>query len=122
MPEQISHLTHAPARTPAIEDVDAVVSSIGGSVADPSADSTGNINIIEAAAKKGVKKFVLVGSTGSPSSAWGSAAGVIGRGVAAPEQLNVRLQRACFRGRRASLAAAGRKWPCTREECGQRTL
>ena len=44
----------------AIEDVDAVVSSIGGSVADPSADSIGNINIIEAAAKKGVKKFVLV--------------------------------------------------------------
>jgi hypothetical protein len=41
--------------------VDAVVSTIGGSVADPSADSTGNINIIEAAAKKGVKKFVLVG-------------------------------------------------------------
>jgi hypothetical protein len=43
-----------------IEDVDAVVSTIGGSVADPTADSTGNINLIEAAAKKGVKKFVLV--------------------------------------------------------------
>lgn len=47
-----------------IEDVDAVVSTIGGSVADPSADSTGNINIIEAAAKKGVKKFVLVSRQG----------------------------------------------------------
>lgn len=51
-----------------IEDVDAVVSSIGGSVADPSADSTGNINIIEAAAKKGVKKFVLVTSIGCGDS------------------------------------------------------
>lgn len=36
------------------------MSTIGGSVADPSADSQGNINIIEAAAKKGVKKFILV--------------------------------------------------------------
>ena len=36
---------------------------IGGSVADPSADSAGNINIIEAAVKKGVKKFVLVRAT-----------------------------------------------------------
>ena len=48
---------------PAIEEVDAVVSTIGGSVADPSADSAGNINIIEAAVKKGVKKFVLVRAT-----------------------------------------------------------
>jgi hypothetical protein len=47
-----------------IEEVDAVVCTIGGSVADPTADSQGNINIIEAAVKKGVKKFVLVTSLG----------------------------------------------------------
>lgn len=51
-----------------IEDVDAVVSTIGGSVADPSADSAGNINIIEAAVKKGVKKFILVTSIGCGDS------------------------------------------------------
>lgn len=52
----------------AIEDVDAVVSTVGGSVADPSADGTGNINLIEAAARKGVKKFVLVTSIGCGDS------------------------------------------------------
>ena len=52
-----------------IEDVDAVVSSVGGSVADPRADGEGNINLIAAAAKKGVKKFVLVTSVGCGDSA-----------------------------------------------------
>lgn len=47
-----------------IEDVDAVVSTIGGTTKNPEADSQGNINIINAAAKKGVKKFVLVTSIG----------------------------------------------------------
>lgn len=47
-----------------IEDVDAVISTIGGTTKDPSADSTGNINVIEAAAAKGVKKFILVTSIG----------------------------------------------------------
>eukprot|EP00879_Flechtneria_rotunda_P002521 GHRR01002719.1.p1 GENE.GHRR01002719.1~~GHRR01002719.1.p1 ORF type:complete len:271 (+),score=98.63 GHRR01002719.1:211-1023(+) len=51
-----------------IEDVDAVISTIGGSVQDPTADSTGNINIIEAAAAKGVKKFILVTSIGCGDS------------------------------------------------------
>lgn len=47
-----------------IEDVDAVVSTIGGTTKSPEADSQGNINIINAAAKKGVKKFILVTSIG----------------------------------------------------------
>eukprot|EP00195_Chlamydomonas_chlamydogama_P013166 CAMPEP_0202905552 /NCGR_PEP_ID=MMETSP1392-20130828/34827_1 /ASSEMBLY_ACC=CAM_ASM_000868 /TAXON_ID=225041 /ORGANISM="Chlamydomonas chlamydogama, Strain SAG 11-48b" /LENGTH=269 /DNA_ID=CAMNT_0049593689 /DNA_START=135 /DNA_END=944 /DNA_ORIENTATION=- len=47
-----------------IEDVDAVVSTIGGTVANPTVDSQGNINLIEAAVKKGVKKFILVTSIG----------------------------------------------------------
>lgn len=47
-----------------IEEVDAVVSTIGGTTANPQADSQGNINIIEAAVKKGVKKFILVTSIG----------------------------------------------------------
>ncbi|KAF8073242.1 hypothetical protein HT031_000903 [Scenedesmus sp. PABB004] len=52
----------------AIEEVDAVVSTIGGSNKDPTADSLGNINIIEAAAAKGVKKFILVTSIGCGDS------------------------------------------------------
>ena len=51
-----------------IEDVDAVVSTVGGSVADARADGQGNINLIEAAVKKGVKKFVLVTSVGCGDS------------------------------------------------------
>lgn len=51
-----------------IEDVDAVVSSLGGSVANPQVDSQGNINLIEAAVKRGVKKFILVTSLGCGSS------------------------------------------------------
>jgi nucleoside-diphosphate-sugar epimerase len=51
-----------------IDDVDAVVSSVGGTVADPRADGEGNINLIAAAAKKGVKKFVLVTSVGCGDS------------------------------------------------------
>eukprot|EP00775_Hariotina_reticulata_P010556 gene10556-10716_t len=47
-----------------IEEVDAVISSLGGSVKDPTVDSQGNINVIEAAAAKGVKKFVLITSIG----------------------------------------------------------
>mmetsp|Transcript_35074 Transcript_35074/g.99452 ORF Transcript_35074/g.99452 Transcript_35074/m.99452 type:complete len:303 (-) Transcript_35074:79-987(-) len=48
----------------AMEEVDAVVSTIGGTTANPEADSQGNINLIEAALKKGVRKFVLVTSIG----------------------------------------------------------
>ncbi|KAG2449907.1 hypothetical protein HYH02_000013 [Chlamydomonas schloesseri] len=51
-----------------IEEVDAVVCTLGGSVADPRVDSEGNINIIEAAIKKGVKKFILVTSVGCGNS------------------------------------------------------
>eukprot|EP00878_Enallax_costatus_P001988 GHUV01002152.1.p1 GENE.GHUV01002152.1~~GHUV01002152.1.p1 ORF type:complete len:274 (+),score=109.52 GHUV01002152.1:168-989(+) len=47
-----------------IEDVDAVISTLGGSTKDPTVDSQGNINVIEAAAAKGVKKFILVTSIG----------------------------------------------------------
>ena len=52
----------------AIDGVDAVVSSIGGTTADPTADSVGNINLIEAAAKHGVKKFILITSIGTGDS------------------------------------------------------
>ncbi|GFH20741.1 NAD(P)-bd_dom domain-containing protein, partial [Haematococcus lacustris] len=45
-----------------IEEVDAVVCTLGGSTANPEVDSQGNINMIQAALKKGVKKFVLVTS------------------------------------------------------------
>merc|ERR1719453_1213329 len=51
-----------------IEDLDAVVSTIGGTPKEPLADSAGNINIIEAAKKRGVKKFVLVTSIGAGDS------------------------------------------------------
>ena len=51
-----------------IEEVDVVVSSIGGTTADPTADSVGNINLIEAAAKNGVKKFILITSIGTGDS------------------------------------------------------
>ncbi|BDA48088.1 Uncharacterized protein At2g34460, chloroplastic at C-terminar half [Coccomyxa sp. Obi] len=51
-----------------IEEVDAVVSTLGGTPGDPTADSQGNINLIEAALAKGVKKFVLVTSIGTGDS------------------------------------------------------
>lgn len=52
-----------------VEEYDAVVSTVGGTPADPLADSEGNINLIELAAKKGeeqgrMPKFVLVTSIG----------------------------------------------------------
>jgi len=52
----------------AIDGVDAVVTTIGGTSADPTADSAGNINLIEAAARHGVKKFILVTSIGTGDS------------------------------------------------------
>lgn len=51
-----------------MEEVDAVISSIGGTTANPQADSQGNINIIEAALKKGVRKFILITSIGCGDS------------------------------------------------------
>lgn len=51
-----------------IDEVDAVVSTIGGTPANPQADSEGNINLMEAAAKKGVQRFVLVTSIGTGNS------------------------------------------------------
>ena len=51
-----------------LDECDLVVSTIGATPADPRADSEGNIALIEAAAKKGVKKFVLVTSIGCGSS------------------------------------------------------
>lgn len=51
-----------------IEDVDAVISTIGGSVQQPQADSTGNGYLIDAAIRKGVKKFILVTSIGCGDS------------------------------------------------------
>lgn len=52
----------------AIDGVDAVVTSIGGTGGDMTADSVGNINLIEAAARHGVKKFILVTSVGTGDS------------------------------------------------------
>eukprot|EP00884_Botryococcus_braunii_P006147 jgi/Botrbrau1/15533/Bobra.0123s0007.2 len=51
-----------------IEDLDVVISTIGGTPANPAADSEGNINLIDAAAEHGVKKFVLVTSIGTGNS------------------------------------------------------
>ena len=50
-----------------------MVSTVGGTPADPKADSEGNIALIEAAAKKGeeqgrMPKFVLVTSIGTGDS------------------------------------------------------
>jgi NAD(P)H-binding len=58
----------SPLSLPGIDDLDAVVSTIGGTVADPTADSQGNINLIEQAVQSGVKKFVLVTSIGTGGS------------------------------------------------------
>lgn len=57
---------HVP--TVGIEEVDAVVCTLGGTTADPRVDSEGNINVIDAAIKKGVKKFILVTSVGCGNS------------------------------------------------------
>jgi nucleoside-diphosphate-sugar epimerase len=51
-----------------VDDLDAVVSTIGGTVTNPKADSEGNINLIEQAAQIGVKKFVLITSIGTGDS------------------------------------------------------
>jgi hypothetical protein len=51
------------------DEYDAVVSTIGGTPADPRADSEANIALIDAAAAKGVGKFVLVTSIGVGDSA-----------------------------------------------------
>ncbi|EEH50989.1 uncharacterized protein MICPUCDRAFT_46063 [Micromonas pusilla CCMP1545] len=56
-----------------VEEYDAVVSTIGGTPADATADSVGNINLIEACVKKGeeqgrMPKFVLVTSIGTGDS------------------------------------------------------
>ena len=48
----------------AMDGADAVVTSLGGTVADPSVDSVGNVHLIEEALRRGVKKFVLVTSVG----------------------------------------------------------
>jgi len=51
-----------------IDGLDAVVSTIGGTLDNPQADSEGNINVINAAMEAGVKKFVLVTSIGTGDS------------------------------------------------------
>ncbi len=56
-----------------VEEYDAVVSTIGGTPAQPEADSVGNIKLIEAAVAKGkeqgrMPKFVLVTSIGTGDS------------------------------------------------------
>lgn len=47
---------------------DAVVSTVGGGLEDIKVDSLGNMNVIEAAEKAGVPRFVLVSSIGAGSS------------------------------------------------------
>ena len=51
-----------------LDECDVVVSTVGATPADPRADSEGNIALIDAAAKKKVKKFVLVTSIGCGNS------------------------------------------------------
>ena len=51
-----------------MEEVDAVITTIGGTTKSPEADSQGNINLIEAALKKGVRKFIMVSSIGAGDS------------------------------------------------------
>lgn len=63
--------------------VDAVVSTLGGTLQDFAVDSIGNINVIETAKKYGVKKFVLVTSIGCGKS----------RGALSPEAAKVRRRR-----------------------------
>lgn len=52
----------------AADGLDVVVSTVGGTTAQPQADGQGNINLIEQAAKRGVKRFVLVTSIGTGDS------------------------------------------------------
>ena len=52
----------------AMDEADAVVTSLGGSPSDPLVDSVGNLNLIEAALKRGVKKFILITSIGTGDS------------------------------------------------------
>ena len=51
-----------------IDGVEAVVSSVGGTTADATADSLGNITLMEAAVRHGVKKIILVTSIGAGDS------------------------------------------------------
>jgi len=53
-----------------IDDLDAVVSCVGNAE-DPTADSQGNINLVEAAKAAGAQRFVLV--SGAPESPLGEA-------------------------------------------------
>ena len=48
----------------ATTEFDVLVSTVGGTPQDPTADSQGNVNLIEAAEKARVKKVVLVTSVG----------------------------------------------------------
>eukprot|EP00210_Caulerpa_lentillifera_P001402 g1347.t1 len=51
-----------------IDGLDAVVSALGGTKNDPKVDSIGNVNLIRAAVKAKVQKFVLVSSVGAGGS------------------------------------------------------
>lgn len=51
-----------------MDDCKIVVSTLGGSPADPAVDSLGNINLINAAINNGVERFVLVTSIGTGDS------------------------------------------------------
>lgn len=51
-----------------IDDLDVVISTVGGSPTNPAADGMGNSNIIEAAKARGIKRFVLVTSIGTGDS------------------------------------------------------
>lgn len=51
-----------------IDDLNVVVSTVGGTPAEPEVDSTGNINLINAAKEAGVQRFVLVTSIGTGDS------------------------------------------------------
>ncbi|GAQ86698.1 hypothetical protein KFL_003050100 [Klebsormidium nitens] len=50
------------------KELDAVISTVGGGIKDIHVDSEGNINLINAAKKAGIKKFILVTSIGTGDS------------------------------------------------------
>eukprot|EP00475_Leptophrys_vorax_P015879 TRINITY_DN22256_c0_g1_i1.p1 TRINITY_DN22256_c0_g1~~TRINITY_DN22256_c0_g1_i1.p1 ORF type:complete len:306 (-),score=51.57 TRINITY_DN22256_c0_g1_i1:155-1072(-) len=74
---------------------DAVVSTVGGGLKDINVDSDGNINVIEAAEKAGVPRFVLVSSIGagdSKAAVPGKEMEVLGPVLKEKEKSEARLQ------------------------------
>ena len=79
-------------------EVQAVVSTLGGTLEDNQVDSVGNINVIETAKKFGVKKFILVTSIGcgnSRSALSAQAATTLGPVLDQKDKAEARLREIC---------------------------